>query len=51
MAAFAEYEGQLIGARTSAALQQLKAQGKRLDVLGLSRRTSPSVLWLRGRGG
>ncbi|WP_370248695.1 recombinase family protein [Nocardioides sp.] len=30
MAAFAEYERQLIGARTSAALQQLKAQGKRL---------------------
>jgi DNA invertase Pin-like site-specific DNA recombinase len=30
MAAFAEYERQLIGARTSAALQQLKGQGKRL---------------------
>ncbi len=30
MAAFAEYERQLIGSRTSAALQQLKAQGKRL---------------------
>jgi DNA invertase Pin-like site-specific DNA recombinase len=30
MASFAEYERQLIGARTSAALQQLKAQGKRL---------------------
>lgn len=30
MAAFAEYERQLIGARTSAALQQLKAQGRRL---------------------
>lgn len=30
MAVFAEYERQLIGARTSAALQQLKAQGKRL---------------------
>ena len=30
MAAFAEYERQLIGARTSAALQQLKAQGVRL---------------------
>lgn len=30
MACFAEYERQLIGARTSAALQQLKAQGKRL---------------------
>ena len=30
MAAFAEYERQLIGARTSAALQQLKNQGKRL---------------------
>lgn len=30
MAAFAEHERQLIGARTSAALQQLKAQGKRL---------------------
>jgi DNA invertase Pin-like site-specific DNA recombinase len=30
MAAFAEYERQLIGARTSAALQQLKATGKRL---------------------
>jgi DNA invertase Pin-like site-specific DNA recombinase len=30
MAAFAEYERQLIGARTSAALQQLKAEGKRL---------------------
>ena len=30
MAAFAEYERQLIGARTSAALQHLKAQGKRL---------------------
>lgn len=30
MAAFAEYERRLIGARTSAALQQLKAQGKRL---------------------
>lgn len=30
MAVFSEYERQLIGARTSAALQQLKAQGKRL---------------------
>jgi DNA invertase Pin-like site-specific DNA recombinase len=30
MASFAEYERQLIGARTAAALQQLKAQGKRL---------------------
>ena len=30
MAAFAEYERQLIGARTSAALQQKKAQGIRL---------------------
>ncbi|GAB2449079.1 recombinase family protein [Nocardioides hungaricus] len=30
LAAFAEYERQLIGARTSAALQQLKGQGKRL---------------------
>jgi DNA invertase Pin-like site-specific DNA recombinase len=30
MAAFAEYERQLIGARTRAALQQLKAQGVRL---------------------
>ena len=30
MAAFAEYERQLIGARTSAALQQLKAKGVRL---------------------
>lgn len=30
MACFAEYERQLIGARTSAALQQLKAQGRRL---------------------
>lgn len=30
MAAFAEYERQLIGARTSAALQQRKAQGVRL---------------------
>lgn len=30
MAAFAEYERQLIGARTSAALQQLKGQGVRL---------------------
>lgn len=30
MAAFAEYERQLIGARTSAALQQLKSQGVRL---------------------
>lgn len=30
MASFAEYERALIGARTSAALQQLKAQGKRL---------------------
>lgn len=30
MVAFAEYERQLIGARTSAALQQLKAQGRRL---------------------
>ena len=30
MSAFAQYERQLIGARTSAALQQLKAQGKRL---------------------
>jgi DNA invertase Pin-like site-specific DNA recombinase len=30
MASFAEYERRIIGARTSAALQQLKAQGKRL---------------------
>lgn len=30
MASFAEYERQLIAARTSAALQQLKAQGRRL---------------------
>jgi DNA invertase Pin-like site-specific DNA recombinase len=30
MACFAEYERQMIGARTSAALQQLKAQGRRL---------------------
>lgn len=30
MACFAEYERQLIGARTSAALQQLKSQGVRL---------------------
>jgi DNA invertase Pin-like site-specific DNA recombinase len=30
MAAFAEYERQLIGSRTSAALQQLKTQGVRL---------------------
>lgn len=30
MAAFAEYERQLIGARTTAALAQLKAQGRRL---------------------
>jgi DNA invertase Pin-like site-specific DNA recombinase len=30
MASFAEYERQLIGARTSAALQQLKGQGVRL---------------------
>lgn len=30
MASFAEYERALIGARTSAALQQLKASGKRL---------------------
>jgi DNA invertase Pin-like site-specific DNA recombinase len=30
MSAFAQYERQLIGARTSAALQQLKAQGRRL---------------------
>lgn len=30
MASFAEYERALIGARTSAALQQLRAQGKRL---------------------
>jgi DNA invertase Pin-like site-specific DNA recombinase len=30
MSAFAQYERQLIGARTSAALQQLKAQGVRL---------------------
>lgn len=30
MACFAQYERRLIGARTSAALQQLKAQGKRL---------------------
>jgi DNA invertase Pin-like site-specific DNA recombinase len=30
MASFSQYERQLIGARTSAALQQLKAQGKRL---------------------
>lgn len=30
MASFAEYERRIIGARTSAALQQLKSQGKRL---------------------
>jgi DNA invertase Pin-like site-specific DNA recombinase len=30
MASFAEYERRIIGARTSAAMQQLKAQGKRL---------------------
>lgn len=30
MACFAQYERRLIGARTSAALQQLKSQGKRL---------------------
>jgi DNA invertase Pin-like site-specific DNA recombinase len=30
LACFAEYERQLIGARTSAALQQLKVQGRRL---------------------
>lgn len=30
MASFAEYERQLFGARTSAAMQQLKAQGVRL---------------------
>ncbi len=40
MAAFAEYERQLIGARTSAALQQLKAQGKRL---GRPRTLPPEV--------
>ncbi len=40
MAAFAEYERRLIGARTSAALQQLKAQGKRL---GRPRTLSPEV--------
>ncbi len=40
MAAFAEYERQLIGARTSAALQQLKSQGVRL---GRPRTMSPEV--------
>lgn len=40
MAAFAEYERQLIGTRTSAALQQLKASGKRL---GRPRTLSPEV--------
>ncbi len=40
MAAFAEYERQLIGARTSAALQQLKAHGARL---GRPRQMSDAV--------
>lgn len=43
MAAFAEYERQLIGARTSAALQQLKAQGRRLG----RPRTLPSEVTAR----
>lgn len=40
MASFAEYERQLIGQRTSAALQQLKAQGTRL---GRPRTLDPAV--------
>lgn len=40
MAAFAEYERQLIGARTSAALQQLKGQGTRL---GRPRDLAPTI--------
>ena len=41
MASFAQYERQLIGARTSAALQQLKGQGVRL---GRPRTMSPEIL-------
>jgi DNA invertase Pin-like site-specific DNA recombinase len=40
MASFAEYERQLIGQRTSAALQQKKAQGARL---GRPRTLDPAV--------
>jgi len=43
MASFAQYERKLIGARTSAALRQLKAQGKRLG----RPRTMPSAVTKR----
>lgn len=51
MAAFAEYERQLIGARTSAALQQLKAQGKRLGrPRTLSAEVTARIVSARGEG-
>lgn len=51
MAAFAEYERQLIGARTSGALQQLKAQGKRLGrPLTLPVEVTSRIVAARGEG-
>lgn len=51
MAAFAEYERQLIGARTSAALQQLKAQGVRLGrPRKMAAEVSARILRERGEG-
>ena len=51
MAAFAEYERQLIGARTSAALQQLKAQGKRLGrPRTLAVEVTARIVWAREEG-
>lgn len=51
MASFSEYERHLIGARTSAALHQLKAQGKRLGrPVTLDRAVANRIVSQRARG-
>lgn len=51
MAAFSQYERQLIGARTSAALKQLKASGKRLGrPVSLPPPVRQRIVSERGRG-
>lgn len=51
MASFSQYERQLIGARTSAALQQLKAQGRRLGrPVTLDRQVAARIVNERANG-
>jgi len=51
MASFAQYERKLIGARTSAALRQLKAQGKRLGrPRTMSNTVTKRVVSMRNKG-